>query len=90
MRPRPNWQASGLSAESFAVYWLLKGQEVSGAKKIAHQMGVAFAAHPHWRASEQQEREVRTALYKALLGEKVDHITEVAGWLLTVLKRRSA
>jgi len=39
--------------------------------------------------AQQQEREVRTALYKALIEGKADRIPELAGWLLAVIKRRS-
>jgi type I restriction enzyme R subunit len=83
-------QASGLSPESFSVYWLLKREGVAGAKEIAQQMGEALARNPHWSTSEQQEREVRTALYKALIEEKANGIPDLVDWLLTVLKRRSS
>jgi type I restriction enzyme, R subunit len=82
-------QASGLSAESFAVYWLLKRESVAGAKGIAQQMGDTLARHPHWRTSEQQEREVRRDLYRALIQANAEKIPERADWLVTLLKRRS-
>jgi type I restriction enzyme R subunit len=83
-------KASGLSVESFAVYWLLKGQGVAGASDIARQMGEAFAQFPHWRTTEQQEREVRLALYKALGTTNVADMPKLVDWLLSVLRRRSS
>jgi type I restriction enzyme R subunit len=82
-------KASGLSPESFAVYWLLKREGLDGAKEVAKRMSEAFEHYPHWQTSEGQEREVRTALYKALIDAKADKVPERAGWLMTVLKRRS-
>jgi len=80
--------ASGLSSESFAVYWLLKHDGVAGASEVAQRTGEALARYPHWQTSEHQEMEVRKALYKALIETKADKVPELATWLMTVLKRR--
>lgn len=58
---------SGLSEEAFAVLWYLRGKGTGGPDGVALAAQKAFEAHPHWRVSADQERQVRTALYKALI-----------------------
>jgi len=57
----------GLPGEAFAVYWLLNRQEVPRAETIAAEMAESFASRPHWKINEAQAREVRRALYAALI-----------------------
>jgi len=79
---------SDLSPDSFAVYWLLDRKEVPHADEIARTAERAFAAHPHWKTSEAQDREVRRALVKALIDAGVtESVTELGAWLLGVLRR---
>lgn len=62
--------------------------EKDGAEKtleIAKEMAEAFESYPHWKRSEDQERELRKALYKSVLKTGTDH-TEVVDRLLQVLK----
>ncbi len=58
---------SGLSEEAFAVLWYLRGKGIDGPDGVALAAQAAFEAYPHWRVSADQERQVRTALYKALI-----------------------
>ena len=83
-------QKTGLTPDAFAVLWYLRGKGLSeemaeGAARAAED---AFAAHPHWRASADQEREVRLRLYKALIaaGEKA-RSPELVRELLSNLSR---
>jgi type I restriction enzyme, R subunit len=82
------WQESGLSQEAFAVFWFLRGKGVAGAEPVAVAASDAFAASPYWRTSPEQERQVRMALYKALIaaGEKA-RCTELVEEIITNLKR---
>jgi len=64
-------QVSGLSSEGFLVMWTLKRQSVAGADKIGKAAAEAFMRFPHWRTSAAQEKEVRIALYAALLDENM-------------------
>lgn len=79
---------SGLSSEGFGVYWLLKREKVEKAEPIARQATKAFERFPHWKHSADQERQVRTALYKALISVGVDDL-ELVDHLLQVLGRAS-
>jgi type I restriction enzyme R subunit len=81
-------EQSDLSAESFAVYWLLERKGVAGADEVAGKVEEALATYPHWKTSEGQDREVRRVLLKALIDAGVtENVTDLGGWLLDVLRR---
>jgi type I restriction enzyme R subunit len=80
-------QQSDFSTEGFSVYFLLNRVDVPDAEPIAREMEQVFAEHPHWRQSEAQEREVRLGLYKALLDRQVERVTDVVGYVLSVVRR---
>jgi type I restriction enzyme, R subunit len=80
-------EQSDLSAESFAVYWLLDRKGVVGADEVAGKVEKALATYPHWKTSEGQDREVRRVLVKALIDAGVtENVTDLGGWLLDVLR----
>jgi len=79
--------ATELSAESFAVYWLLKKEGVEQADTVAKAAGKAFEQHPHWQTSSHQEQEVRKAFYKALIDAGVDGVVDLAQGILRMLRR---
>jgi len=81
-------KGSGLGQEAFAVQWFLRGKGVKDevAEEIAKAAGVAFEQDPLWRVRPDQEREVRTSLYAALIRAGVDadgHVDDI----LTSLRR---
>ena len=65
---------SGLSQEAFAVQWFLRGKGVKDeiAESIAKAAGAAFEGDPLWRVRAEQEREIRTKLYAALIRSGVE------------------
>jgi len=79
----------GLPPEAFAVYWELRQAGVSDPQAVAEAMAKAFSDHPYWAMSEQQERAVRTELYKALLaaGATTGNVAEIAQRIMTVMLR---
>ncbi len=81
-------QKSDLPDEAFAVYFFLEGRGVRGAEKIARESAGAFDHNPHWKESDDQERRVRIALYKALKGTGTNMV-EVVDGLLNLLRRAS-
>lgn len=83
---RKQREATQLSAESFAVYWLLKRQGVAKADEVAKAAAEAFDQNPHWQTSSHQEQEVRKSFYKALISAGVDGVVEVAQNILKMLK----
>jgi type I restriction enzyme, R subunit len=76
-----------LSPEGFAVYWLLKKQEVTEAEAVAREAAATFDHFPHWQHSEAQARDVRKALYKSLLDANVNAVVEIADRIITMLRR---
>ncbi len=82
--------ASGLSAEAFAVAFLLKRAGVADPETAARDVAAAFERFPHWRASEEQERQVRRALYPALnkaLGGSAEGLASFVERITAMLKR---
>jgi type I restriction enzyme R subunit len=78
-----------ISAEAFAVYWLLKreGTTPEQAEAVAGDMRAAFDKFPYWQRSEKQNREVRRALYSCLDKAGVTHVSEMAERIMGVVGR---
>lgn len=84
---RQERDATQLSPESFAVYWILKKEGVEKADQVAQAAGEAFEKYPHWRTSDHQEQEVRRSFYKALIDAEVDGVVDLAQQILKTLRR---
>lgn len=83
--------ATGLSAEAFAVFYALKREGVAEPEKIAEQAQAAFEQYPHWRTSERQEQDVRRSLYKSLIDRGVkEALTDIADRIIKLLRRASS
>jgi type I restriction enzyme R subunit len=79
--------ATRLSPEAFAVYYLLKSEGVAEALKVAKESQKAFEQYPHWQTSERQEQDVRRSLYKALIDAGAEAVVELASKLTKLLRR---
>jgi type I restriction enzyme, R subunit len=84
---RQERDATELSAESFAVYWLLKKDGIAQADMVAKAARDPFERCPHWQTSRHQEQEVRKAFYKALINAGVQGVVDVAQGILKMLRR---
>ncbi|MGH8008489.1 MAG: type I restriction enzyme subunit R domain-containing protein, partial [Candidatus Binatia bacterium] len=84
---RQEREATELSAESFAVYWLLKKEGVEQADTVVKAAADAFAQYPHWQVSSHQEQEVRKSFYKALINAGVQGVVDVAQNILRMLRK---
>jgi len=80
---------TGLSPESFAVYWYLRREGIENSRAIASDVEQAFISFPHWQVSERQEQEVRRSIYRALIDRGVEKVVEIANSLIRLLKRES-
>jgi type I restriction enzyme R subunit len=78
---------TGLSADAFAVYYVLKTEGVRDPLAVARAVDEAFTKFPHWKRSERQEQALRRSLYKALLAAGIENEVELAGKLMNVLER---
>lgn len=79
--------ATGLTPEAFAVFYVLKSEGVKEPLQAARQVETAFAHYPHWQVSERQEQEVRRELYKSLIDTGVEAVVEMAAKLMKLLRR---
>ncbi len=85
---RSEREATALTPESFAVYWLLKQDDVDTAMQVAKATEQAFEQYPHWQSSSHQEQEVRKSFYKALIdGGVTEGVVEIAQKILRMLRR---
>lgn len=84
---RKERDATELTPESFAVYYLLKKEGIAQADKIAKAAEEAFKKYPHWQTSSRQEQEVRKSFYKALIDAGVKGVVEIAQGVLKMLRR---
>lgn len=80
-----------ISAEAFAVYWLLKreGTTPEQAEAVAGDMRAAFDKFPYWQRSEKQARKVRKALYVCLDKAGVTHVTGMAERIMGIVGREN-
>jgi type I restriction enzyme R subunit len=81
--------ATGLSPEAFAVFYVLKTDGVQDPLKAAQAVEAAFQQYPHWQTSEHQEQDVRRSIYKALIDAGIEAVVEVATKLMKLLRRAS-
>ena len=81
--------ATGLSPEAFAVFYVLKTDGVKDPLKAAQAVEAAFQLYPHWQTSEHQEQDVRRSIYKALIDAGIEAVVEVATKLMKLLRRAS-
>jgi type I restriction enzyme R subunit len=81
--------ATGLSPEAFAVFYVLKTDGVEEPLKAAQAVEAAFQQYPHWQTSEHQEQDVRRSIYKALIDAGIEAVVEVATKLMKLLRRAS-
>jgi len=80
-------KGSDLSAEGFALYWILDRKGLKGADRVAHQVSAAFTSFPHWRRSEDQERSVRKAIYMSMGDLEIEDVATVVDRFLALLRR---
>ncbi len=80
-----------MTPEVFSVYWLLKNEEVAAPEEKANSMKRAFEHFPHWRTSEEHERQLKQEILKVLTksGLNVKKCVGLASKALAMLKEAS-
>jgi len=68
-----------MPTEVFTIYWFLKENGFAEAETMANRMREILAKFPHWQQSEQQEREIRNALYAIIFGSGITDVPKVTG-----------
>ena len=74
--------------EIFSVYWILKEKNVSEAEEKANSMKRIFEAYPHWRTSEEHEREFKRGILKVFIKSKIKakEATKLTNRIITILR----
>jgi type I restriction enzyme R subunit len=62
----------GFDGLTFFIYRLLIDKEIKNSDKVTKQIKEEFGNHPNWKTSEKELRELRQAVYFALLSEEDD------------------
>lgn len=73
---------------TFTIYWLLKKSGVVDYENIAREIKQKFDEHPHWKVSEQEERELGTEIISILLriNCSIDFASDFKNQLFSYLK----
>ena len=58
--------SSDLDGKEFALFWVLKGQNVAQPKETAQRVNQVLADHPGWAYNSEIESRMRLKLYAAL------------------------
>jgi len=85
-------KSSGLSERAFGVYWVLsKEPALEGLKvdiqHLAANIELAVEQFPHWRQNADEERRLRSGLYKPLLGLPAEPRKEIIEKIMNVLEK---
>lgn len=70
----------GFDGLTFFIYRLLLDKEIKNSDKVTKEIKEEFINHPNWKTSEKELRELRQAIYFALLSED-DDIDKVANFV---------
>jgi type I restriction enzyme, R subunit len=79
--------AKGFDGLTFFIYRMLLDKEIKNTDKVTKQIKDEFVNHPNWKTSERELRELRQAIYFALLAEEddLDKVTNLVDELFTHL-----
>lgn len=82
----------GLSERAFGVYWVLsKEPALAGVKvdiqRLAVGVEVAVDQYPHWRENADEERRLRSGLYRPLLDLPAEPRKEIIEKIMNVLEK---
>jgi len=77
-----------MPTEVFSAYWILKNQNIPDAEEKANQMIPIFNKYPHWKTSEEHERNFKREILKIFTQSKMDakRSIELVTKIITILK----
>ena len=80
--------AKNIPPDIFAIYWILRSEQIATAEATANQMTPLFATYPYWRTSEEHERQLKQAMLKVFIQAKIapKHANALVKEMLQVLK----
>ncbi|HUW19511.1 MAG TPA: HsdR family type I site-specific deoxyribonuclease [Sedimentisphaerales bacterium] len=87
LKRRKEQQAKGFDGLASFINTVLVDKKIKDPDGTTRDMRAAFDDHPNWRASEQQARELRAALYGVLGAADMDKVAEVIDYLFNLLEK---
>ena len=72
LKRRKDQAEKGFDDLTFFIYKKMLESEINNAEEITKQIKGEFVNHPNWKSSEKELRELRQAVYFALLSEEDD------------------
>ncbi|MEM3112617.1 MAG: DUF3387 domain-containing protein [Candidatus Anstonellales archaeon] len=77
-----------MEGDIFSIYWILKKEGIPEPERIAGEIKEILTRYPHWKISEQQERELKQKSLKILLktNMNIKVITDLIQRILNYLK----
>ncbi len=72
VKRRKEQAEKGFDGLTFFIYRTLLDKEINKAEEVTKQIKEEFVNHPNWKTSEKELRELRQAIYFALLSEEDD------------------
>lgn len=81
--------ARGLDALTFFVFTTLREARIQHAESVSKKVGEAFSAHPNWRRSEKELRELRKQVTFAVFAAEDDlnKVTAMVDQIFAVLQK---
>ncbi len=71
---------SGLDANTFEIFWLLKQEKLASPEALAAEINGAFTRFPNYRQNADEQRQLKAEIYKTLLkavsGKRMVDLTE--------------
>lgn len=77
-----------MPSDIFAIYWMLKFENIPDSEDKANEMREVFNTYPHWKITEEQERGVKNALNKIFIKAKIEvkKSVNLASKIIKILK----
>jgi type I restriction enzyme, R subunit len=72
VKRRKEQAEKGFDGLTFFIYRTLLDKEINNSEEVTKQIKEEFVNHPNWKSSEKELRELRQAVYFALLSEEDD------------------
>ncbi|MCG2726882.1 MAG: HsdR family type I site-specific deoxyribonuclease [Elusimicrobia bacterium] len=60
-------QEKGFDENTFAIYWVLKNEDVTDAEKLAMEINETIQKYPHYKDNSEEMRQLKADLYKILI-----------------------
>lgn len=77
----------GLEKDAFSIYWILKEGKVTNPDSVARDISSVLTQYPHWKTSEEHEREGRRKIYMILLSNKIQNPKYLVEKIIQILKQ---